>query len=68
MDILINYSATNSINLFCNIFNVTDSKYGGISAVNDLGIATRTGAIFTESLYYNPQYGTKFTVGANINF
>jgi outer membrane cobalamin receptor len=68
-DILLNYTVSSTIQVFANFFNVNDAKYGGISAVNDVGITGRNGTdTFTESLYLNPQYGARFTVGANINF
>ncbi len=68
-DILVNYTVSNTIQVFANFFNVNNSKHGGISAVNDLGITGANGTdTFTESLYLNPQYGARFTVGANINF
>jgi hypothetical protein len=54
--------------LLANFFNVNDAKYGGISAVNDVGFLRGNGSEpFTESLYLNPQYGARFTLGVDIS-
>lgn len=68
-DVLMNYTVSSTIQVFANFFNINDAKHGGISAVNDIGIAGANDTNdFTESLYLNPQYGARFTVGANISF
>ncbi len=67
LDLMINYNLTENINAYVNVYNVTNSKYGGLSASNDLGILMGS-SIFTESLLYNPQYGTRFTVGVSVKF
>ena len=69
LDVILNYLVSDNIRIFANIYNVNNSKYGGISAVNDVGFnrANNQGVV-TESLYLNPQYGTRFTLGVDISF
>ena len=68
LDVLVNYSVSDKIRLLANFFNVNDAKYGGISAVNDVGFLRGNGSEpFTESLYLNPQYGARFTLGVDIS-
>ena len=69
LDILLNYTVSDNIRMFVNLLNVNDAKYGGISAVNDVGLLRGNGlGPFSESLYLNPQYGARFTLGVDISF
>jgi len=67
LDILLNYNLNENVNIFINVYNATNSKYGGLSASNDFGISVG-GINFSESLLYNPQYGARFTAGVNAKF
>ena len=68
IDILVNYDFTENIKLFANVYNANNAKYGGISAVNDIGVPLTNDFNFTESLYLNPQMGARFTLGVNVQF
>ena len=69
LDILLNYTVSDNIRMFVNLLNVNDAKYGGISAVNDVGFLRGNGlGPFSESLYLNPQYGARFALGVDISF
>jgi outer membrane receptor protein involved in Fe transport len=69
LDVLINYTVSESIRVFANFFNINDAKYGGISAVNDVGLLRPIDSgVYSESLFLNPQYGARFTLGVDITF